>query len=645
MRLVPVAHHRVKLNDSFWQPRLETNRCVTLPLQYQKVRESGSLGAHEWDWWEGTPESQPWQIRVGDLGKLIEGMAYSLACAPDPVLTRQMEEAVACVIAGQKEDGYLHPNPMRRDQVFQNLQECHEHYSIGHEIEGAVAHFNTTGRTEFLDAMCRAADLLCATFGWEPGRSRGYDGHPEVELALVKLYRATGRERYLDLAKFFVDARGTEPSYFAEEARKLEQSGGRFRRCIPAPFDYCQAHAPVREQKKAVGHCVRALYLYSGMADVAAEAGDRELFKACKRLWRSVVQRRMYVTGGVGSTALGESFTYDYHLPSETAYAETCASIALVFFAHRMLQAEADSQYADVMERALYNGVSSGVSRDGKHFFYVNPLAMDPDRVLKTPAFSADQDPSRAATLERQEWFDCACCPPNIARLFASLGQYLYSTTRTALYVHLYAAGEVECRVGGTGVRLTQQTNYPWDGSVKLSLSVESPASFTLALRIPGWARDARIRVNGRKAGWAMTMRKGYACIKRCWQTGDRVELHLPMPVERITAHPAIRDACGRVTLQRGPLVYCLEQADNGPGLDNLALPATAKPTARHRPRLLGGVTVIEGMARRRQRAGADNALYSQAAASYREAKLVAVPYCLWANRGIGEMIVWIREA
>jgi uncharacterized protein len=374
---------------------------------------------------------------------------------------------------------------------------------------------------------------------------------------------------------------------------------------------------------------VRALYLYSAAADVAAETGDARLLATCRRMWQSITRRRMFVTGGVGSSAHGEAFTRDYDLPNETAYAESCANIALVFFAHRMLQIDADAQYADVMERALYNGVLSGIALDGRKFFYVNRLASFP-----TPGNSSSA---------RQSWFGCACCPPNIARMIASLGQYVYSTSADGLYVHLYVDGRAEAEIGGQTVKITQRTAYPWQGRIALTVAPAAPARFTVALRIPAWCRQAALKVNGRTLRLPRLMAQGYAHITRRWTAGDTIDLTLAMPVERIEAHPAAREDCGKVALQRGPVVYCLEEIDNGQDLADIRLPRRARLQVKFDKRL-GGAAVITGQALRREAKGWSDALYRPAVSKLRTAPIKAVPYCLWNNRGDGEMLVWMQE-
>jgi DUF1680 family protein len=402
----------------------------------------------------------------------------------------------------------------------------------------------------------------------------------------------------------------------------------------------------VREQATAEGHAVRAMYLYSGMADVAAETGDERLRAAGQRLWKNVTQRRMYVTGGIGSSSHGERFTYDYDLPNELAYAETCAAIGLVLWAHRMLQLEGKAVYADVMERALYNGVLSGVSLDGRCFFYGNPLTVDP------PKFQGRPDLLRqpAVSPRRQEWFGCACCPPNVLRTLASLGQYVYSQSASTAYVHLYVQGQGTLDLGGQTVLLEQTTRYPWEGPIEIAVRAERgldafQSPFTLALRLPGWCRQAALHVNGQAIDIAPLLERGYIRIERSWTPGDVVRLDLAMPVERIAAHPAVREDAGKVALQRGPLVYCLEEVDNGPNLPDLALPRDAPLTAAFDEALLGGVVTIRGQAQRGELDGWQDALYKPVRTETRTVPVVAVPYYAWANRAPGEMLVWIREA
>lgn len=636
MKFHPLSLKAVQIAGFFWGSRRAVNRTVTLPLEYDINKERGVLKTYQWDWWDPAQGVAPWKIVVGDLGKWIEAASYSLATDPDPVLDARMEEVIAEILKGQKEDGYLFANPIRTDQQWANLQEYHELYDGGHTIEAAVAHYETTGRRHFLDAMCRYADLLVKTFGRGPGQIRGYCGHPEIELALMKLYRATGTTAYLELADFFVDERGRQPFYFDFEREKNLSAGLPFFKWYqPGNYVPCQAHQPLKEQKDAVGHSVRALYLYSGAVDVAAARGDRELLAACRRLWNSVTRRRMYITGGVGSTSIGEAFTFDYDLPDESGYAETCANIALVFFAHRLLQIEPSSDVADVMERALYNGILSGVALDGRKFFYANHLAVCP---------SSTQGSNDATALDRQKWFGCACCPPNVARLLASLGHYIYSQSADTLYVHLFVNGTAECILGGHRVHVEQETRYPWEERVNLTVTPDHPGRFTVALRLPGWCRKPRLKINGKLLATVGLSRNGYVLIRSEWQAGDRITLDLPMPVERVEAHPGVRMECGRIALQRGPVVYCLEEVDNGKNLADLMVSRKSPIRAVFRSNLLGGCVVLKGLAQRRDLKGWETALYRADLTPLNKVRFTAVPYALWANRKPGEMRVWIRE-
>ncbi len=630
-KLQPVPLQRARVTGGFWGRRMEVNRTATIPAGHEQLKKTGRIAAFKLDWLPGVP-NKPHIFWDSDVAKWLEAAAYSLAAHAEAGLRRRVDHLAGLIAGAQQPDGYLNTyfTAVEPEKRWANLRDAHELYCAGHVIEACVAHYAATGKRGLLDVACRYADYIESVFGRGKGKRRGYPGHEEIELALVKLCRAAGEERYLRLSEYFVNERGRRPHYFDREAKARGEDP---RSYWARAYDYCQAHLPVRKQKTAEGHAVRAMYLYCAMADVAAETDDRTLLAACKRLWRNVTGRRMYVTGGVGSSAQGERFTCDYDLPNEAAYAETCAAIGLVFWAHRMLQLTADGRYADVMERALFNGVLSGVSLDGTHFFYTNPLALHP----QSAAFE-----QRHALTQRVEWFGCACCPPNIARLIASFPHYVYSEGRNALYVHLFAEGTAEARVDGQSVTIRQETDYPWRGKVRIHVSPEQAGTFTLALRIPGWCRGARVRVNGSAVAPQRLIANGYAKIRRRWQRGDTVELDLPMPVERVHAHPRVRSCAGRVALQRGPIVYCLEEADNGPDLNDVVLPPDAPLRAAHEPTLLGGVTVVRGGARRSRRRGGP--LYSAEGAGTEPASVTAVPYYAWANRKPGEMLVWVRE-
>lgn len=484
-------------------------------------------------------------------------------------------------------------------------------YCAGHLFQAAVAHVRATGKTSLLKIATRFADHICATFGpASEGKREAVDGHEEVKLGLAELYRATGERRYLEQARYFVEARGHG---------LLKRPYGHFNP------EYAQDHAPIRDVNKMVGHAVRALYYTAGVADVYAETGDAGYLTALERQWENMTGKRMYVSGGVGSRYEGEAFGKDHELPNERAYTETCAAIASVMWNFRMLTLAGDARYSDLMEWTLYNAVLPGLSLDGQHYFYQNPLADD-------------------GTHRRQAWFGCACCPPNVARLLASLPSYIYSTTDDTLFIHLYAQGSLETVLeNGQSVTLEQHTNYPWDDEV--ALSVQTEGSFTLKLRIPAWAEGATVSVNGEAAEGVKA--GSYVSLARAWRAGDTVKLLLPMPVRYLETHPYVTENTGRVALARGPLLYCVEGADH-PETDVRDLVLLHDPafTTDHRRELLGGVTVLTGRARRLDTSTWDGTLYRTAgeAGTLTETTLTAVPYFVWANREAGPMQVWLQR-
>lgn len=635
-RLQPLSLDRVRLTRGFWKDRTEINRSSTLPAEYGHLKQTGRIDALRQTWRPGQP-NPPHPFWDSDIAKWMEAAAYTLANKADPALERRIDRLVDLLADAQQDDGYLNTyfTVVKPDKRWTNLQVMHELYCAGHLIEAAVALHEVTGKRALLDVMCRCADHIDRVFGPDKTQKRGYPGHEEIELALVKLFRATAEQRYLDLACFFVNERGRQPHYFDREARARGEDPGPWEE---GKYDYNQSHLPVREQKTAEGHAVRAMYLYCGMTDVAAETGDRALVSACKRLWRNVTQRRMYVTGGIGSARQGERFTFDYDLPNESAYAETCAAIGLVFWAHRMLQMDPNGTYADAMERALYNGVLSGVSQNGTRFFYENPLTVDP-RASRYYGYTRG-----SGEVQRQPWFGCACCPTNLARLLASIGRYMVSQSGTQLWVHLYGGSRSTFVVREQQVMIEQETDYPWDGRIHLTVHAQAPVSFTLALRVPAWCRKPSLRINGRKIDIDAVTKRGYARLRRTWKPDDRIELRLPMRPERVEAHPSVRSDAGCVALQRGPLVYCLEESDNGPRLADLRLPASSPLRVRCGSRILGGVPIIEANAERRDVTAWGRALYRAAPGRKRAVRIRAIPYFLWANRKPGEMRVWIRS-
>ncbi len=490
----PVPLTAVTITDSFWEPRIRVNREQTLPHVYRLCKETGRIEAFKLDWKPGV-EPVPHIFWVSDVAKWIEAASNSLATHPDPELDALLDETIDLVVKAQQPDGYLNPyfTVVKPEQRWTNLRDMHELYCAGHLVEAGVTHFQATGKRVLLDTVCRYVDYIDTVFGTQPGKKRGYPGHEEIELALVKLYQVTGEKRYLRLSQYFVDERGHQPHYFDMEARLRGEDPKIF---WAKTYEYNQSHLPVRVQSEVVGHAVRAMYLYSAMADLARELGDYTLFQACTRLWNHLCTKRMYITGGIGSSWQNEGLTRDYDLPNESAYAEACAAIGLILWSHRMQQLDCDGRYADVLERVLYNGMLSGVSLDGHKFFYENPLASPGNH-------------------HRQEWYDCACCPPNIARLLASLGQYIYASTDTEVVVHLYIQSSVRLALDGREITVRQETTYPWDGLITIQLGMDESTVFGLNLRIPGWCRTARLSVNGDSLDLTEHIIKGYARVER----------------------------------------------------------------------------------------------------------------------------------
>lgn len=559
-----------------------------------------------------------------DLGKSIETIAYCLYRKPNPALELRVDEIVAMYGRLQDEDGYLNSwfQRIEGERRWSNLRDTHELYCAGHMMEGAVAYFQATGKRAFLDIMCRYADLLVRKFGPGPDQVPGYCGHEEIELALVKLARVTGRQDYMDLAKFMIDARGTQPHFFDQEAAA---DGRRVSDFHFASYEYMQAHQPVREQTKVVGHAVRAMYLYSGMADIATEYHDDSLTGPLETLWDDLTSKQMYITGGIGPSMHNEGFTDYYDLPNESAYAETCASVGLVFWANRMLGRGPNRRYADIMEQALYNGAIAGLSMDGQTFFYENPL-------------------ESAGKHHRWTWHRCPCCPPNIARLVASLGSYMYGVADDAIAVHLFGASEARAQMAdGANVTITQSTNYPWEGAVAVNVKTDRPSQFALSLRIAGWAHGATLRLNGEAVDLGAVTRDGYATIERKWTGGETLLLNLPMEPRALRANPRVRQDAGRVAVMRGPLVYCLEGADNSSGLNSVLLGEGLGMAQTATIADLRGAIAIDLPVLREVSAGWGDALYDEKPPETETATVRMVPYHLWDNRTPGEMLVWVR--
>ncbi|MDE7219521.1 MAG: glycoside hydrolase family 127 protein [Oscillospiraceae bacterium] len=563
-----------------------------------------------------------------DLYKWVEAVACALSQHPDPDLEEKADRLIDLVCSAQQPDGYLDTYYILGglDAAFTNLRDHHELYCFGHLAEGAAAYWQATGKDKLLRAACRFADLIDERFR-DDGGLQGYPGHEIAEMALFRLYEVTGEDRYRALAQRFLDRRGRRPYYFDTERNEPPAAPEELR------YQYHQAHLPVREQTEAVGHAVRAMYLYSGMADSARLTGDDAMWAACRALWRDVTGRKMYVTGGVGSTVSGEAFTFAYDLPNDTAYSETCAAVGLVFFARRMLQAEPRAAYADVMERALYNGVLAGMSADGEKFFYVNPLEVRPDACERDPHKSHVQP-------ERQPWFGCACCPPNLARLVMSVGQYAWTYNEDTLYVHLYLGGQIQVPASHGTVTVRAESELPRAGNYTIRFMQDCPEEFTLAVRIPHWCGEEYSVDSGKARRWE---KDGYLYLRKRWKAGDTLEFRFWMSVRLITANPAVWEDAGKLCVTRGPLVYCLEEADNGPGLHLLRLNPYGFLHLEDREIAAGQTCVGVTAFGLRETASPAEPLYGLFRPSEMEpASLRFIPYYLWANRGRGEMRVWV---
>jgi DUF1680 family protein len=626
----PVPFTAVAIDDAFWSPRLETNRRVTVRHDFDKcetthrIQNFAVAGKLQPGSFEGL-----FGFNDSDVYKVIEGASYSLRLRPDPELDKYLDGVIAKIAAAQEDDGYLYtagtiptlaqtPICCVSRPRWSDIASGHELYDLGHMYEAAVAHYQATGKRTFLDVALKSADLLTRVF--RPGGRLDPPGHQEVEIGLVKLYRATGDRRYLDQARFFLEQRGNAAGH------KLYGA-------------YNQDHVPVLEQKEAVGHAVRAGYMYSAMADVSALTGDEAYDRALGTLWEDVVSRKLYLTGGLGARRENEGYGEPYELPNRTAYAETCAAIAGAMWNHRMFLLHGDAKHLDVLERILYNGFLSGVSLDGERFFYPNPLAADGKR-----AFNQGQK-------GRSEWFDCSCCPTNVVRFLPSIAGLVYAQRERDVYVNLFIAGKAELTQDGVKLAVRQETRYPWEGKVTIRVDPARPVTLALHVRIPGWAQGRPVpsdlyryadpavaplsfAVNGQTV--KPEVMKGFAVLRRTWKAGDAIELALPMPVRRVLAHDKVEADAGRVALERGPVVYCAEAVDNGGRAFNLVLPDDAKLEARARPDLLGGVTVVTG------RALALSPGDDGRSVATREQDFVAVPYYTWAHRGEGEMAVWL---
>ncbi len=618
-RLRPLSLTDVHLNDTFWQPRREINRTVTLPSQYQRCEATGCLDNFRRAAGLSRGTFQGRVYNDSDVYKWLEAVAWTLATDPDPKLLSWANETIALIAAAQDDTGYLNTyfTFERAAERWTNLQVMHELYCAGHLIQAAVAYHRATGLRTLLDVAMRLADHIAETFG--PTARPGTSGHPEIEMALVELARETGEQRYLQEAQFFIDQRGRRPSALGGLESTVEAD--------LRHQEYAQDHAPVREQHAVVGHAVRALYLYAGVTGIYAETGEQALERTLEALWHNLEERKVYITGGVGARYEWEALGEDYELPNKRAYAETCAAIAHVMWNWRLLLVKGEARFTDALETALYNAVLSGVSLDGQAYFYQNPLADD-------------------GSHRRQPWFNCACCPTNIARFLASLPGYCYATSDEGLWVHLYASSTATTVLpNGQRVTVQQHTDYPWDGEIELELHLSRPTLFSLFVRIPGWVANVTVQINGEILATPVVP-GSYVEIRRQWNAGDSVHLSLPMPVRLIASHPRVESNHDRVALMRGPLVYCVEQVDH-PDVDiwSLVLPARTDWEVIRKPDMLGGVVV----ARTEALAISGNTwsgklyqLYDDLQPEYKPVQLTAIPYYAWANREPGAMQVWL---
>ncbi|MDR2419429.1 MAG: glycoside hydrolase family 127 protein [Treponema sp.] len=645
---------KVAINDAFWTPFMERIRTQVIPYQWEALNDrvpgadpsycvrnfklAAELTHPELDY--GVPKDighGGCVFQDSDFAKWIEAAAYSLVWHPDPDLEKTLDNTIDTICNAQQSDGYLDTYYIINgiDKRFTNLKDNHELYCFGHLLEGAIAYYEATGKQKLMDALIRYADCIDKHIGVEEGKLHGYPGHEIAEMALVRLYAITKNEKHLKLAKYFIDQRGQKPLYFEEETKQNKNHFYWHDSYIQ--YQYYQAGKPVREQHIAEGHAVRAVYLYSGMADIARLTGDEELLAACEALFANISKRQMYITGAIGQSAYGEAFSYDYSLPNDTAYAETCAAIGLAFFARRMSAIAPRGLYADVLEKTLYNGIISGMSLDGKAFFYVNPLEALPEACLKDRRMSH-------VRIERQKWFGCACCPPNLARIIASLGSYIHSKNAETLYTHLYIGSKAKVSTGGTDLTISIETKYPWEGLVNISFSLNGAAHFRYGLRIPGWCRNYTLKLNGADADTAFTVEDGYAVFNREWKDGDRISAAFDMPVTFVRANPKVRENVGKTAVMRGPVVYCLEEADNGKELWRLHVGQNAGITVKHEKALLGGVTLIS-MTGKREKDWVEDDLYRTLEDSTMEDKaLHFIPYYAWTNRSPGEMTVWVNR-
>lgn len=669
-----VGLDRVQVTDAFWKKEIGLVRDTVIPYQWEALNDrvadaqpsycmhnfkvAGAInqkreqeadyvqpvyttnGFCVWPENQGKPEEKfyGFVFQDSDFAKWIEAVAYILCQYPSPELEAEADKAIDIVCRAQQPDGYLDTFYIINDisKRFTNLRDHHELYCLGHLIEGAVAYYRATGKNRLLDAACRYADCVAEHIGPEEGKLHGYPGHEIAEMALAKLYEVTGEEKYRDLGLYFVNERGKKPYYFDKEhTANANQDADK----QELRYHYHQSHLPVREQTEAMGHAVRAVYLYSGMADFARLTMDEALKTACERLWDDIAQTKMYITGGIGGTHMGEAFSFAYDLPNDTAYAETCASIGMIFFAQRMLKMNPDSKYADIMERELYNIVLGGMGLDGTSFFYVNPLEVVPEACHKD---------SRKEHVKpvRQKWFGCACCPPNLARLISSIGAYVFTETDDTVFIHLYMGIRMEKQMQSGTAKIEVQSGFPWNGNVSIKVECSAEETFTIALRIPDWGQNYKITGIDNADSTKEVGREeknGYLYITRAWKS-DTLQIEFPMKVQVIESDLRVRETVGKAAVQRGPVVYCLEEADNGKDLHLLKMDENARFETEEKQIAAESVIALRAQGWRQRQKPQDGKLYfAHTETEYERTTLTWIPYYAWANRGEGEMQVWTR--
>lgn len=636
MRLNTVQLSKINITDAFWKRYTDLVEDVIIPYQWDIMNDNipGVESSHCLENFKiaaGLKKGQFYGavFQDTDVAKWLEAVGYSLAEKKNEKLEKLADDAIDVIVQAQQKDGYLDTYFIIKEpeQRWRNLCEGHELYSAGHMIEAAIAYYEGTGKRKLLDSMIRLADLICRTFGPEEGQNHGYPGHQEIELALVRLYRVTQDKKYLKQAKYFLDIRGVGENYFLVERKQKN-----FKRIFPELEDYdpaySQSHEPVRKQKTAEGHAVRAVYMYSAMADVAEEYQDKELMEACENLWENITQKRMYITGGIGSSGFLERFTTDYDLQNDSNYSETCASIGMALFSLRMANITRDSRYAEVMEQELYNNILAGIAQDGKSFFYVNPLEIKPRQCM--PHTSRAHVKAR-----RQKWFGVACCPPNIARTLASLGQYIYGVDGADIYTHLYIGNQTDIPVNNDVVQIRIDSMFPWNGNIKVKVQGVKE-KIKLHFRIPSYSENFQLYCNGEEQ--ELKVNNGYAYVEIC--ENSRIDIQFDMPVAFLHANYKVSADVGKVAIKRGPIVYCLEEIDNGPDLQCIYL--SSKEAHVRKSRSFPECFEIELQGRRL--ISKSEVLYSSDGLSYSDVNIQAIPYAYWNNRREGEMLVWIHE-